>query len=143
MSFSEFLRKNLISFFIIVTCVCIVIGILGLIYEPHRLFGYEAYFSPIIFGIIGVLPSFATYSRKELTIKQMKIRKVIQLIILELMILSFGYYMGIMKYNMMISVALTVLIVYLFVYFITWIADNKKAGELNQELKAFQEKYKQ
>ena len=138
MSQGDFLRKNLMDFFIIVTCVSVVIGLLGLIYEPHRQFGYEAYFSPLIFGVIGVLPSLVTYSKKELTVKQMKVRKVIQLIILEGLVLTFGYFMGVMKVNMMVSVASSVLVVFLMVHLITWIIDSKKAAQLNEDLKAFQ-----
>lgn len=138
MSQGDFLRKNLMDFFVIVTCVSVVIGLLGLIYEPHRQFGYEAYFSPLIFGVIGVLPSLVTYSKKELTVKQMKVRKVIQLIILEGLVLTFGYFMGVMKVNMMVSVASSVLVVFLMVHLITWIIDSKKAAQLNEDLKAFQ-----
>ena len=138
MKLGDFLRKNLMNFFIIVTCVSIAIGLLGLIYEPNRQFGYEAYFSPIIFGLIGVLPSILTYSKKELTLKQMKVRKVFQLIVLEGMVLSFGYVMGIMKDNMMLSIALSVLVVFLAVHFISWIIDCKEAAKLNEDLKAFQ-----
>lgn len=138
MSLGDFLRKNLMRFFIIVTCVSIAIGLLGLIYEPNRQFGYEAYFSPIIFGLIGVLPSIVMYSKKELTIKQMKTRKVLQLIVLEGMVLSFGYVMGIMKVNMMLSLALSVLVVFIMVHLISWIIDYKEAEKLNEDLKAFQ-----
>ena len=138
MSLGDFLRKNLMRFFIIVTCVSIAIGLIGLIYEPNRQFGYEAYFSPIIFGLIGVLPSIVTYSKKELTIKQMKARTVLQLIVLEGMVLSFGYVMGIMKDNMMLSLALAVLVVFIMVHLISWLIDYKEAKKLNEDLKAFQ-----
>lgn len=125
-------------FFIIVTFVSVLIGLLGLIYEPDRQLGYEAFFSPIIFGVIGVFPTVVTFSRRELTLKQMIVRKVLQLIVLEGMVLSFGYVMGIMKANMMLSITLSVLVVFLMVHFITWTIDCKKAAKLNEDLKAFQ-----
>jgi hypothetical protein len=141
MSLGEFLRKSLMSFFIIVTCVSVVIGTLGLIYEPNRRIGYEAYFSPLIFGVIGVLPSIVTYSKKELTIKQMIFRKVLQLLLLEILILSFMYRMGIMEPNMALLIALSVFGVFLIVHFISWIIDRDKAAQLNQDLKLFQGRY--
>lgn len=140
MSFREFLRKSLMNFFIIVTCLSALIGILGLIYEPNRLFGYEAYFSPIIFGVIGVFPSIVTYSKKELTLKQMTFRKVLQLLVIEVIVLSFGYNLGVMKDNMMISISISILMVYLMVHFITWFIDTSKAAKFNEDLKAFQGK---
>jgi uncharacterized membrane protein len=68
----------------------------------------------------------------------MKVRKVIQLIVLEGLVLSFGYVMGIMKGNMMLSVGLSVLVIFLVVHLISWVIDSKKAAQLNEELKAFQ-----
>jgi len=140
MSFGDFFKKSLMRFFIIVTCVTALIGILGLIYEPNRRLGYEAFFSPFIFGVIGIIPSIVTFSREELTLKQMLFRKVIQLIVLECMVLLFGYLVGIIKHNMIISVALSVLSVFITVHFIEWIIDSKTADKLNDNLKVFQEK---
>lgn len=141
MSFGDFIKKSLMHFFIIVTCVTVVIGILGLIYEPNVKFGYEAFFSPLIFGAISIIPSIVTYSKEELTLKQMVFRKVLQLIVLEGILLIFGYLVvGIIKENMIISFAVSVLLVFLIVHFISWIIDCKKADVLNVDLKAFQGK---
>ncbi|MEL1136538.1 hypothetical protein AAC978_15300 [Desulfitobacterium sp. THU1] len=128
------------NFFIIVTCVTLVIGVLGLIYEPDRRFGYEAYFSPLIFGLIGVVPSFVTYSKREPTLRQMMIRKIFQLFVLEAMILSFGYGMDIMYGPMMFAVAGAVFAVFLLVHFFSYAIDYREATRLNAELKLFQER---
>lgn len=140
MSWDEFLRKSLMDFFIGVACITLLMGILGLIYEPHQRFGYEAYFSPFIFGLIGILPSLVTYSKKELTIGQMLKRKALQLVILEGLILGFGYAMGIMKGTMMVSMAGAVFLVFLLVHLISYTIASKEAANLSQELKAFQNK---
>ncbi|MGE4272715.1 MAG: hypothetical protein AB7E31_07590 [Desulfitobacterium sp.] len=140
MSLSEFLRKSLMSFFIIVTCVTLVIGVLGLIYEPDRRFGYEAYFSPLIFGLIGVVPSFVTYSKREPTIRQMIIREIFLLFVLEAMILSFGYGIDIMYGTMMFAVAGAVFAVFVLVHFFSYAIDYREATRLNAELKVFQER---
>ena len=139
MSFYDFFKRSLMNFFIIVTCISAVIGIIGLIYEPSRRFGYEAYFSPLIFGAISIIPSFVTYSKKELTVKQMVFRNVIQLIVLECLILITGYLFGIMKDKMIaISVAVSIIIVFIIVHFISWVVDFKTAANLNENLKAYQ-----
>lgn len=139
MNFNDFLKKRLIDFFIIVTCISAVIGIIGLIYEPNRRFGYEAYFSPLIFGAISIIPSFVTYSNKELTVKQMIFRNVIQLLILECLILITGYSFGVMKdKTILTSVAFSVIIVFIIVHLISWVIDSKTAAILNENLKAYQ-----
>jgi hypothetical protein len=138
MSFGEFLRKQLMLYFIIVTIVTLVIAILGMIYEPDQQFGYESYFSPLIFGLIGVLPSFVTYSKTELTLKQSIIREIFQLLLIEILILSFCYIMGILKREMIESMIFSILLVFVTVNIINWIISNKKAKKLTIELKAYQ-----
>ena len=139
MTWGEFLRKSCQDFFIVVTCITLLMGIIGLIYEPDQRFGYEAYFSPLIFGVIGIVPSIVTYSKRELTLRQMIHRKIFQLIILEGLILGFGYGMGIMKGSMMISISGSVFLVFLVVHLISYILASKVATQFNQDLKAFQE----
>ena len=70
----------------------------------------------------------------------MVFRKVLQLIVLEGILLIFGYLAGMIKDDMIISFAVSVLLVFLIVHFISWIIDCKKADKLNADLKAFQEK---
>lgn len=140
MSFNDFLKKCLMNFFIIVTCVSVVIGVIGLIYEPNRRFGYEAYFSPLIFGLISIIPSFVTYSNKELTVKQMIFRNLLQLLVIECLILITGYYFELMKDKMIfVSVALSIVIVFIIVHLISLIIDYKTAAILTEKLKSYQQ----
>jgi uncharacterized membrane protein len=139
MNFKDFLKKCLMNFFIIVTCVSVVIGILGLIYEPTKRFGYEAYFSPLIFGAISTISSFVTYSKKELTVRQMIFRNGLQLLVLECMILITGYFFGIMKDKMILtSVALSIIVVFIIVHLVSWVIDFKTAANINDSLKVYQ-----
>lgn len=127
------------NFFIIVTCISAVMGVIGLIYEPNRRFGYEAFFSPIIFGLISIIPSIVTFSNKELSVKEMIFRNVLQLMVLECLILTSGFLFGIMKDKMiLISVGVSIIIVFIIVHIISWIFDYKTAANLNQNLKVFQ-----
>ncbi|MDD4112384.1 MAG: hypothetical protein PHC56_05070 [Herbinix sp.] len=138
MSISEFVRKQLMNYFIIVTILTLVIAILGLIYEPNQSFGYEAYFSPLLFGLIAVIPSLVTYSTKELSLKQSIMRKIFQLLLIEAMILSFSHIVGILKSEMIGSMILSILIIFVAVHLIEWIINNKNAKKLTLKLKAFQ-----
>ena len=139
MSFKSFLKKCLMEYFIITTCVTAAIAILGLSLDPSASLSYGAYFSPLIFGFISLIPSFVTYSRKELSLRQALLRKVIYLIILEVMLISFGFWNSILH-----SAAdacffgLTVFIVYIAVNLVSWQLDKKDASEINKTLKSLQ-----
>lgn len=139
MSFKVFLKRCLLEYFVITTCVTAAIAILGQALEPSAKFGYEAYFSPLIFGLVGLIPSLVTYSRKELSLRQMLIRKALHLIVLEATLIAFGLWARILHGMTNVSLfGLSVFIVYLMVNLISWQLDKKDADEINKTLKFLQ-----
>lgn len=139
MRLSDFLKKRLMEFFIITTCVTAAIAILGLSLDPAARFGYEGFFSPLIFGLVSLVPSLATYSRKELSLRQALIRKLFHFALLETMLITFGHWTGILHgVDDSASFALAVLIVYLMVNWVSWHLDSKEATKINQTLRTLQ-----
>lgn len=139
MSFKDFLRKILMNFFIIVSCVNLAIGILGVNYDSNAALGYEAFFSPIIFGLIATIPSIIQYSPRELTLNQMLFRRVVHFIILEVLLIGFACGSGIIRGTaMVISFSVSVFLVYLVTTIIRWIIDSNTANEINKGLKKLQ-----
>ena len=138
MKHSEFLRKTFISYFVIVTCVTVIIGLMGLIYDPGRTFGYEAFFSPLIIGVISILPSFLLYSKKELSFRQILIRKVMQFIFIVVLLVLLNSFNSTWKWGIVFQFVASIAIVYIMVQVVMWIIDCKKAEELSKDLKLFQ-----
>lgn len=138
----DFLKHILTSFFIVVTLVNIAMAVLGLLYDSNRRFGYEAFFSPIIFGVLGMLPTIVTYSKKELTMKQMLLREVLQLFLLETLLISFVFTNNVIDRFIIIPFAFTVFIIAVMVQFILWGLDCKKAKSLTIELRKYQNDFK-
>lgn len=139
MSLKVFLKKCMMEYFIISTCVTAAIGVLGLSLDPAAKFGYEAYFSPLIFGLVSLVPSVATYSRKELTFRQALIRKLFHFALLEKMLIAFGHWAGILHgFGDTTSFAVAVFIVYLAVNLISWHLNSREASEINKTLKTLQ-----
>jgi hypothetical protein len=136
MSFIDFIKKNLMNFFIIVTFISVAMGILGISLKPGTTFGYEAFFSPVIYGAVAMLPSFVFYSRRELSFKQMLLRRILHFVILEATLLIFSFLLGLLDDTETAAYfAASVFIVYLLTNIIRWIIDSKTAGEINKGLK--------
>jgi len=134
-----FVKKILMSFFVSATCISAAMAIIGMIFEPNTRFGYGGLFSPLLFGAISTIPSMITYSKKELSIAQMAVRKCIQLVLLESMILSILYFGGALKNSSVtISLALSILVISITVYAVLWVNDKRTAKELNEALKKMQ-----
>ena len=137
----EHIKDNLINFFIIVTMVNIVIFICGSLFAPDQNITYAAFTVPIIDGILGSIPGLIMYSKRELTVKQMIIREVIQFFMVEIIILLFSFgFSGfrIENLKMMSVVALSVAAVYISVWVIRFFLDSRKAKKMTDDLKMFQ-----
>ena len=137
----EHIKDNLMNFFIIVTLVNIVIFISGSLMAPEQNLTYTAFLVPIIDGLLGIIPGLVMYSKRELTVKQMIVREIIQLLSIELIILffTFGFSgFSVEKIPLMITVAVSVAVVYVLVFVIRFFLDIRSAKKMTDDLKAFQ-----
>ena len=82
MSFKEILYRSLMTYFVLVTCIAAGIMILGSFFDPDARFGYNVLASPFIFASLGVIPNLIMYSSKELSNKQLLLRKIIQFVVI-------------------------------------------------------------
>ena len=141
MKLKEFIKSTLASYFIIVTLVNVATLVLGLIFRPEQRFGYEAFLAPLLYGALGLIPVFIMYSPKELTIKQIVIRKIVQLIALEFILVLAGFGRENLKAEnlaLIASFALSVLIIYVLVHVISWVLNLEMARQLTIDLQSYQ-----
>jgi hypothetical protein len=137
-----FVKKVMMSFFVSVTCICVAMALIGMLFEPDTRFGYEAFLSPLILGMVASIPLLVKYSNNDLSMKQMAIRNVIHFILLEAIILSFLYFWGILtNMSMTISLGVSIFVIDLTVILVLWINDKKTAKEFNDALKRLQNDY--
>lgn len=139
----EHIKDNIMNFFIIVTLVNLVMFISGSILAPDMQLGYGAFIVPIIDGLLGIIPGLVMYSKRELTVRQMLIREVIQLLAIEAIILFFTFGFsdtdGMNITPLVVTVAISVAVVYVLVIVIRYLLDSRKALKMTSDLKAFQE----
>lgn len=137
----EHIKNNLMSFFIIVTLVNIAIFICGIVLAPDESLGYTAFIVPVIDGVLGVIPGLVMYSKRELTVKQMIVRDIIQLISIELIILVFSFgFSGFTNVDVprLLAIIISVALVFVGVQIIMYLFDFKAAKKMTDDLKAFQ-----
>lgn len=135
-SFTEFV----IVLFIVTACITILEGILGLIFMPDLLLGFDAFFVPPIFGFFSALTGIITHSSKELSIKQMLFREFLQLMLIEIMVFGTNYFASrtFFETKLTIALAIGIAIIFVTVYFVMWLNDRQSARLFNEKLKAFQ-----
>lgn len=134
-NFIEFMM----AFFVSTACITILEGIMGVLFFPEERLGAEAFFSPPIFGFFSALAGVVTYSKKELSIKQILIRRVVHLFLIEGLVFGLNSIAGNI-YEPLVSwiLAVAVAVIFVAVYAVLWLNDLRSAAVFNEKLKVYQ-----
>lgn len=142
MSGKEFWKSVLMTYFMIVTLVNVANYVLGSLLNPGQQFGYEAFLVPLSFGFIGVIPEVIMYSKKELTVKQFWIRKVLHFISVLAIVFFIGY--GVQNINeapieQTLMFGLSVVVIYVLVNVFMIILNTSEAKKLDKLLQDYKD----
>lgn len=88
MTIKEFLISRIQLYFLLVTLIFAVSMIIGMIFTPGQELYYYQLIGPFFLAALCVLPTFITYSRKEPTVRQVVLRNIIRLILIEGIVLT-------------------------------------------------------
>ena len=139
----ELLSKMFRNYFVLVTLIDAVIFVSGSIAQPDARFGYSVFIMPLIYAFAGILPQAVMYSQRELSIKEVLIRKIIQLLLIELLVngIILGENALQPEYtDFLKTISVCVVMVYVFANIISWVLDSASARMLTKELAEFQNK---
>ena len=130
------------SYLILVALLTGAILILGLLFDPEASFGYEVFATPLVYGLCGVFPNLVMYSKRELSDKELLIRKAIQLVLVEAVILFVICGSEVISLNLpvVLGIALAVLVIFVGVHGILWLQSAASAREMTNDLHKFQQK---
>ena len=140
----ELIHDMINTYFMLATMILGVMAVLGMYFMPDKRFGYEAFATPLIYAAYGTLPNIVMYAKKELTMKQYLIRKIIQLIMVEIIVIAVVIPEEIFaagKMEIVASLAVSILVVYILTHLIEWFQNNSEAKRMTEELLKFQQKY--
>ena len=128
-------------YFILVTLITIFIMVVGMLFDGDRTFSYEAFFSPLFYAFIGVIPVFFFRSDKELSMKRLIIRNVLYVLIVEaaiLLIVCKAPNIPSDRIEVVISIAVGVLVVFILSLIVEYIFELTQANEMNTYLEEYQ-----
>ena len=137
----EFILDCIRTFFTIVTLINVVIFALGMYFLPENRFGYEAFIVPVVYGLAGTLPNLVLYSKRELKVRELLVRKVLQLILIEVLVLYliFGNTAeSVRSPQMLFGTALGILLIYVVATLFDWLQNYLSAKQMTEELIRFQ-----
>ena len=139
----ELLSKMFRNYFVLVTLINVVIFVSGSIAQPDARFGYSVFIMPLIYAFAGILPQAVMYSKRELSMKEVLLRKFIQLLLIELLVNGIILGENALRpefTDFLKTISICVVLVYVFANIISWVLDSASARTLTRELAEFQEK---
>lgn len=125
----------------IVTLITVVMLVIGQAVMPEQTFGYSAFAAPLVYALVGTVPNLVLYSKRELTVKELLVRKVLQLLLIEAGVLFVAFYGANEMWKetrVVVIFVVSVFGVYVVGTLIAWIGDLISAKSLTKELKEFQ-----
>ncbi len=131
------------SFFISVTLIDAAMMILGLLLRPDQQFGYEVFLYPLIYGLIGMIPTLIITTDKELTVGQVLLRKGMQMLLIMVLLLAFmfaGRPIDGEQIPAAAGVAVSVAVIYVLVSVIEWMLDLRTAKGMTEDLLKYQQR---
>lgn len=141
MKSGDFLKKYAIDFLLIQAGITLAMGIIGCIAPPEEGLEHYILFMPFVYAAFCLLPSVVTYSSKELNIKQMVCRKIIQFLLIELVVLLISYFArALFSTFMCIAIMLAVAVIYAAVNWIDYGMGKADSAAMTQKLQRIKEK---
>ena len=140
----ELLNDMIFTYFMLVTMISAVMALWGIHFIPDANFGYEAFMMPLIYAVYGTLPNVVMYARQELTRKQFLVRKIIQLILIEVIVIAVALPAQILKetdVEIIVSLGISIFVVFLLTHLIEWFLNYTSAKQMTEELLIFQQKH--
>lgn len=140
----EFINSMLTSYFTLVTLISVFMLVAGMHFYPTESFGYEAYAFPLIYGACGILPQVVMYSKRELTIMQFLVRKVIQLVLIEIIVLGVvfgGSNISAEETGVIIVTGIGIFVIYIVSHIVDWIQKWLSAKRMTEDLIKLQQKF--
>ena len=139
----ELLLHALRLYTLLVTLITMLMIVLGNLLDQGRVFSYEAFFSPLVYALIGTAATLITRSDKEPSVRSLIIRKAVSLLLIEGAIIFIALNADTIptdKNWVVPGLALGVLAVFVLSHIILYFIDKKEAEKLNADLSRYQEK---
>lgn len=139
----ELLVQALRVYTLLVTLITVLMIILGSLIDRDRVFSYDAFFSPLIYALIGTAATMVTRSDKELSVRSLIIRKIVSLLLIEGAIVLIALNAETIPTDQsrtLPCLILGVFVVFVLSHIILYLADKKEAEKLSADLVRYQEK---
>ncbi|MGX8774393.1 MAG: hypothetical protein ACSW8G_04975 [Bacillota bacterium] len=141
MELKRFLIDMLILFFMLSTLITVAISLSGSVFDGGARFGYGAMLVPLEYAALCTLPMLVMWSKKELTPKQVIVRKAIMLLLVEAVIMICAFTSSVIDTGrpaVVFALIGIVFVIFVLSNIFSWLKDSVAARGMNRDLANFQ-----
>ena len=145
MTVKEFLLNRLKLFFFLSVMILIAQSVIGTIAAPGQSLHirYIDLLNPLEVAALCIVPTVVTYSRKKLSVKQVLIRRAIQLVLIEgvMMLIAFkSEAIDSGRPAVLLLIAGAVLVIYVLALTIAWLGQVAESKKMTAQLLQLQQR---
>lgn len=142
MDVRSLLKKCMMDFLLIQAGITLAMGVSGCM-MPSAYDGITHYFFflPFVYAFFCMVPSVVIYSAKELSIKEMLVRKVLHFILIELIVMLVSYGIGALENAFLRkAIPLSVVVVYAAINVLEYLFYKSEADTMTRRLQDIRKK---
>ena len=142
MKHSNAIKQMLADYILVQAETALSIGIIGSIFASEQKITYQYFFLPALIGFICMLPCVITYFKEDMTVKQIIVQRVVELIVLEIALMGAVYYIvgDVPGKSGYIAIGFSILLFDIATYGISYYLEKRETDILNEKLKENREK---
>ncbi len=131
---SEAVKSIALNFIIIIAETTLSIAVIGSIFAGDVAIDYRYFFLPFALSVLYMLPCLPVYLKENMTVKQVMIQRIAELVIIEAATLFAAYLLVGEKLTAggYIAVGISVLIFDIASYLLQWIFEKNEADKINK-----------
>lgn len=141
MELKKFLVNKLILFFTLSTLITVAVSLIGSVFDSEAQLGYKTMLLPLEYASLCMLPTFVTWSRRELSPKALLFRKGLMLVLIEAVMLVIAFTSEVIdtdRTEVVLVITGSVLVIFVLTNLFLWLKDSAEAKKLNTELEKYQ-----
>jgi FtsH-binding integral membrane protein len=141
MELKRFLVNKLILFFMLSTLIAVAVFLIGSAFDSSARLGYDALLVPIEYAALCMLPTLVMWSKRELSARELLVRKALMLVLLEGVILFIAFTSPVIdtsSVRIVLTIAGSVLIIFVLANLFLWLKNFAEAKNISRDLEQFQ-----
>ncbi|WP_455716799.1 hypothetical protein [Anaerosporobacter sp.] len=135
------LKGMLHTFLVVYFLISFVIAISNVWNMQNIIIDKNIFFKIMAYAFVGSLPSCVTYYRKEPSLLQIIFRRGIQLLLILVLVISLGIFIGEIERTDIIRYGILITLVYILEFVCTTIFNMLEAHKLTNEIQNFKKKH--